>query len=57
MNKKHEHKECEHKECEHINLNYCSKCDVVWCVDCEREWEDTCCNTEAFIPHWWPKVD
>ena len=28
----HEHEECEHE------LKYCSHCDVVYCVKCEREW-------------------
>lgn len=28
----HEHKSCEHK------LVYCSKCDIVYCEHCKKEW-------------------
>jgi hypothetical protein len=28
----HEHIECDH------NLKYCSKCDVVYCTKCSKEW-------------------
>lgn len=28
----------EHEECEHKNLKHCSKCDVVYCEDCKKEW-------------------
>ncbi len=28
----HEHKECEHE------LKYCSKCNVVYCEICNKEW-------------------
>lgn len=24
--------------CDHDNLDYCTKCDVVFCVDCPEEW-------------------
>ena len=30
----HNHYHC----CEHKNLKYCEKCDVVYCVDCGKEW-------------------
>lgn len=31
---------CNHKHdhCEHTNLKHCPKCDVVYCVDCGKEW-------------------
>lgn len=29
----HEHVNCQH------TFKYCSKCDVVFCKSCEREWE------------------
>ncbi len=29
----HEHKECEHEH------KYCSKCDVVYCEKCGKEWK------------------
>lgn len=29
---KHEHKECGH------DLRYCNKCDVVYCLSCNKEW-------------------
>ena len=29
---KHEHTECDHE------LEYCQKCDVVYCAKCDREW-------------------
>lgn len=28
----------EHAICEHLHLSYCAICDVVFCLDCEREW-------------------
>lgn len=28
----HEHKECQHE------LKYCTKCDVVYCDKCNKEW-------------------
>lgn len=31
----HEHSGCEHE------LKYCSCCDVVYCVKCNREWKQT----------------
>ncbi len=37
----HEHNECEH------NLKYCSKCDVVYCTKCKREWG-------GHSHYWWP---
>lgn len=59
MNKKHEH-----KECEHTNLNYCSKCDVVYCVDCDREWgsgnlAQATVNVanDSYLPYWWYLTD
>ena len=37
----HEHKEEIQKECEHKNLKHCSKCDVVYCEDCKKEWKQS----------------
>uniref|UniRef100_A0A6M3IPK4 Uncharacterized protein n=1 Tax=viral metagenome TaxID=1070528 RepID=A0A6M3IPK4_9ZZZZ len=30
----HEHNDCEH------DLNFCKKCNVVYCNKCEKEWID-----------------
>jgi len=32
----HEH---EH-ECQHRNVKYCSKCSLVYCKDCGKEWQE-----------------
>ena len=32
MNTKHEHKTCQHE------LKHCSKCDIVYCEGCSKEW-------------------
>ena len=34
----HNHKCC----CKHLNLKFCEKCGVPYCVDCGREWFDKC---------------
>ena len=35
MTQKHDHK---HNHCQHERLAYCAVCDVVYCLDCGREW-------------------
>ena len=49
----------EHKVCKHDYLRYCSKCDVVYCKDCEREWGAGTsytpfrCTTTTSYPYEW----
>ena len=31
----------QHKECVHI-VEYCKRCDVVYCVRCPKEWRGDC---------------
>lgn len=40
----------EHKTCEHKNLKYCSKCDVVYCEDCKKEW-GSCSSSWTYTPY------
>jgi hypothetical protein len=42
MMSKHEHKECDHKLC------YCDKCDVVYCLNCNKEW-----GGHKHWSYWW----
>lgn len=28
----------EHNHCVHDSLKHCGRCDVVWCLDCKKEW-------------------
>ena len=40
----HEHPECDH------DLEYCSKCDVVYCTKCKREWGG---HNHNWYPYTW----
>lgn len=46
MSHKHDHDECEHK-----NLKYCKKCDVIYCVNCDREWPSVKWNYSYTQPY------
>lgn len=44
---KHEH----HDHCEHGNVKFCSRCDVVYCLDCKKEWGK--CNLNHYSYTTW----
>ena len=49
----------EHKTCEHKNIKYCSKCDVVYCEDCKKEWgnyDNTYMLDSETTTHFFPKL-
>lgn len=41
----HEHNECEHE------FKYCSKCDVVYCTKCNKEWTKRVLYTITTSPY------
>ena len=34
----------DHNHCQHTNLKFCSVCNVVYCVDCKKEWKENYSN-------------
>ena len=40
----------EHDHCEHASLKFCSRCDVVYCTACTREWRQTQWWTYTIAP-------
>ena len=46
----HEHNECEH------SLKYCSKCDVVYCTKCKREWGGHSHSYYGYYPWVYPQT-
>lgn len=48
----HKHEHC----CEHKNVKYCKVCQVVYCVDCGKEWRDICWTytypQTTWTPNW-----
>ncbi len=33
-----DHERCSKEECKHQNIKFCKKCNVLYCVDCGKEW-------------------
>ena len=33
----HDHHHC---KCEHTKVAYCKKCQLVYCLDCKKEWKE-----------------
>lgn len=47
----------EHLECEHKDLAYCKRCRIVYCKDCNKEWQEYTAftytiDTTRSVPMW-----
>ena len=44
----------QHNHCEHM-MQYCAKCDVAYCVTCNREWKPTCTLPHESLRQYWQR--